>query len=95
MLAMSPKFERSDVLRRMRKYILSLKPQAIQQAGQRLLTVRARQIHADLQLPMKITTASAFMDEINFADEDGLRLVERSGRRNSPDAKWVYEVLDE
>lgn len=79
----------------MRKYILALKPQAILQEGQRLLTVRARQIHADLQLPMKITTASAFMDAISFTDEDGLRLVERSGRRNSPDAKWVYEVLDE
>lgn len=92
---MSPKFERVEVLRRMRQYILSLKPQAIQQEGRRLLTVRARQIHADLQLPMKVSTASAFMDEISFSDQDGLRLAERSGRRNSPDAKWVYEVLDE
>ena len=91
---MSPKYERTEVLRRMRRYILSIKPQAIEQAGQRLLTVRARQIHADLQLPMKVSTASAYMDEISFTDEDGLRLVERSGRRNSPDAKWVYEVLD-
>ncbi|HSQ25757.1 MAG TPA: hypothetical protein VLM80_01410 [Anaerolineales bacterium] len=92
---MSPRFERAEVLRRMRNYILALKPQAILQEGQCLLTVRARQIHADLQLPLKVSTASAFMDEISFTDEDGLRLVERSGRKNSPDAKWVYEVLDQ
>ena len=92
---MSPRFERADVLRRMRTYILSLKPQAIQQEGRRLLSVRARQIHADMQLPLRVSTASAFMDEIIFTEADGLRLVERSGRRNSPDAKWVYEVLDE
>lgn len=91
---MSPKFERAEVLRRMRSYILALKPQAIPQEGRRLLSVRARQIHADLQLPLKVSTASAFMDEITFTEADGLRLVERSGRRNSPDAKWVYEVLD-
>lgn len=91
---MSLKFDRTEVLHRMRNYILSSKPHAIEQVGQRLLTVRAKQIHADLQLPMKVSTASAYMDQINFTETDGLRLVERSGRRNSPDAKWVYEVLD-
>ncbi len=89
---MSPKFERSEALRRMHIYVLSIKPQAIEQGGKRLLTVRARQIHADLQLPMKVSMASALMDELNFADEDGLRLIERSGKKNSPDAKWVYEI---
>ena len=95
MAAMSPRFDRAEVLRRMRNYILSLKPHAIEQAGQRLLSVRARQIHADLQLPMKVSTASALMDEVSFSEQDGLLLVERSGRRNSPEAKWVYQVLDE
>jgi hypothetical protein len=88
-------YDRAEVLRRMHRYILSAKPQAIQQGELRLVSVRARQIHADLQLPMRVTTASALMDELKFTDEDGLRLVERSGRRHSADAKWVYQVLDE
>lgn len=95
MAVMSSRFDRAEVLQRMRNYILALKPQAMEQAGKRLLSVRARQIHADLHLPMKVSTASALMDELSFSEQDGLLLVERSGRRNSPEAKWVYEVLEE
>lgn len=91
---MSPHYDRAEVLRRIHKHVLSLKPTAFEQAGVRLLTVRAVQIHADLQLPMKISAASALIDEVRFTEADGLRLVERSGRKNSPEAKWVFEVLD-
>lgn len=90
---MPQRFDAQEVRSRIRKFILLNKLPAARQAGETLITLRASELHAALNLPMRVTEVAAFMDKIRFDEADGLTLLERSGPRHGGDAKWVFQLV--
>ena len=77
---------------KIRTYVLNRKLIPAREQGQELVTVWARQIHAEMNLPAKVITVCRALDVAGFPEDYGFELLERSGPRRGPASKWVYKV---
>ena len=75
-----------------RKYVLERKIEPARQRGEEMITIFAREIHAEMHLPAKVVVVNSALDHDGFEEYAGVRLLERSGRKRSPQAKWVFEI---
>jgi hypothetical protein len=55
-----------------------------------MLTIFAREVHAEMNLRAKVIAVCKALDDPVFLDLAGVRLLERSGQRHSPKSKWVF-----
>ena len=80
-----------------RAYILKSKVKTARLQGQTLLTLWAREIQAEMHLALPVQRVCQAMDSlaadgVTFSAETGVILLERSGPKRSPAAKWVFEI---
>ena len=90
---MPQRFDAQEVQLAIRKYIFKTKVPAARAAGEELITLRASELHGALNLKMRVVEVAAFMDRIGISEQDGLKLLERSGPKHGGDAKWVFGLV--
>ena len=73
-----------------RQYVLDRKIEPARQRGEEIITLFAREIHAEMHLNAPIVAVCSALDHDGFAEFADVRLIERSGRRGSPKSKWVF-----
>jgi hypothetical protein len=78
---------------KIRKYVLERKVEPARAQGEEMITLFAREIHAEMHLPAPIRAVESALDGPGFAAYAGVRLLERSGRKGSPKAKWVFAIV--
>ena len=78
---------------KIRLYVLERKIEPARQRGENMITLFAREIHADMNLNAPIRTVCTALDHDGFEESADVRLVERSGKKLSPKSKWVFEIL--
>jgi hypothetical protein len=57
-----------------------------------MVTVFAREIHAEMHLKARVVAVCGALDDPDFLKIAGVRLLERSGQRRSPKSKWVFKL---
>jgi hypothetical protein len=77
---------------KIRLYVLEHKIEPARERGETMITLFAREVHAEMHLPAPVRAVEGALDDPGFEAYAGVRLLERSGRRGSPKAKWVYGI---
>jgi 5-methylcytosine-specific restriction protein B len=75
-----------------RRYVIDHKITPARQEGQSMVTVFAREIHAEMHLKARVVAVCGALDDPDFLKIAGVRLLERSGQRRSPKSKWVFKL---
>jgi len=73
-----------------RRYVIDYKISPARQQRQSMVTIFAREIHAEMRLQDRVVAVCGALDDPVFLELAGVRLLERSGRRHSPKSKWVF-----
>lgn len=77
---------------KIRLYVLEHKIEPARARGETMITIFAREVHADMHLPAPVRAVEGALDDPGFEAYAGVRLLERSGRKRSPKAKWVFAI---
>jgi 5-methylcytosine-specific restriction protein B len=77
---------------KIRLYVIKHKIEPARARGETMITLFAREVHADMHLPAPIRAVESALDDPNFESYADVRLLERSGRKGSPKAKWVFAI---
>jgi hypothetical protein len=75
-----------------RRYVIDHKILPACQQGQNMVTVFAREIHAEMRLKAPVVAVCRALDDTEFLKMAGVRLLERSGKKRSPKSKWVFGI---
>jgi 5-methylcytosine-specific restriction protein B len=75
-----------------RRYVIDHKITPARQEGQSMVTVFAREIHAEMHLKARVVAVCGALDDPDFLKIASVRLLERSGQRRSPKSKWVFKL---
>jgi hypothetical protein len=73
-----------------REYVLTRKFEPARQRGEEMITLFAREVHAEMHLNAPVVAVCSALDHDGFEEYAGVRLLERSGRRGSAKSKWVF-----
>ena len=73
-----------------REFVLTRKIEPARERGDEMITLFAREVHADMHLKAPVVAVCSALDHDGFEDFAGVQLLERSGRRGSPKSKWVF-----
>lgn len=77
---------------KIRIYVLERKIEPARQRGEKLITIFAREIHAEMNLNAPIQTVCTALDHDEFEQFAQVRLLERSAQKRSTKSKWVFEI---
>ena len=73
-----------------REYVRNRMIEPARVRGDEMITIFARQVHADMHLQAPVVTVCSALDHDGFEEYAGVKLLERSGRRGSRKSKWVF-----
>jgi hypothetical protein len=73
-----------------RAYVNEHKIIPARQQGQSMITIFAREVHAEMNLKARVVAVCYALDDPAFLELAGVRLLERSGQKRSPKSKWVF-----
>jgi hypothetical protein len=72
------------------RYVTDHKILPARQQGLSMVTIFAREIHAEMHLKAHVIAVCGALDDPEFLKMAGVRLLERSGQKRSPKSKWVF-----
>lgn len=78
---------------KIRIYVLEHKIEPARRRGESMITIFAREVHSEMRLNAPIQAVCTALDHDAFEEFASVRLLERSGSRLSPKAKWVFEIM--
>jgi hypothetical protein len=73
-----------------RRYVIDHKILPARQHGHSIVTVFAREVHAEMHLKARVVAVCGALDDPEFLRMADVRLLERSGQKWSPKSKWVF-----
>ncbi|MBN1146256.1 MAG: hypothetical protein JXA78_03295 [Anaerolineales bacterium] len=73
-----------------RAYVIEHKIIPARQQGHAMITIFAREVHAEMNLKARVNVVRSALDDPVFLELAGVRLLERSGQKRSPKSKWVF-----
>jgi hypothetical protein len=77
---------------KIRIYVLERKIEPARQRGDKLITIFAREIHAEMHLNAPIQAVCTAIDHDEFERFANVQLLERSAQKRSTKSKWVFAI---